>query len=592
VCWAVGAKEVDVDGTPFGRYRLIEVLGRGGMGVVWKAYDTFADRIVAIKVLAAQLSEDDEFQERFRSEALAAGRLSDPHVIPIHSYGEIDGRLYVDMRFIEGRDLQTIISDGPLSATRTVRIIEQVAKALNAAHDIGLVHRDVKPSNILLDKDDFAYLIDFGIVRDTGKKKLTGTGAPPLGTWAYMSPERMRSGEADARADIYALACVLYECLTGSQPFPGDTFESLAIAHLEDPPPRPSATQPTVPQPVDEVIATGMAKDPAQRYETTIALADAARDAITVPIGRSGLQTAQPTAAPKPRPDPASVATRYRQPRPPERTWNPTAATQGPDGPLSHAALSLPAAPSADSRTNPQTFQAPRRRRGLITAVVSAVVVLVCGVIAITGYLVLDHRRSSSAPAAQAASTPQLPPLPPNALNALLLSIDKINSAMDSSGMSAVATMTSMPDFSSRVPDRACLALAYAVQPDVYSGSGWSIMRSEIDQKPEQNAVNQAVVLFPSSQAASSFLAASAKSWTACSGRQFIIAMNGNSQVHTVGPVANTNGTLSATVTPAGTLGFCERALTVAKNVAIDVATCAGPPGAAVNIAHQIAAKV
>jgi len=196
-----------VRGTPFGRYRLVELLGRGGMGEVWRAYDTVTDRIVAIKVLPAHLFEDEEFQRRFRREAHAAARLNHPHVIPIHDYGEIDGRLYVDMRLIEGRDLQTVLDEGPLGPTRAVRIIEQVAKALNAAHKIGLVHRDVKPSNILLDEDDFAYLIDFGIARSANQPKLTSTGAP-IGTWAYMSPERMRAGEVDARADIYALACV------------------------------------------------------------------------------------------------------------------------------------------------------------------------------------------------------------------------------------------------------------------------------------------------------------------------------------------------------------------------------------------------
>ena len=154
-----------VEGTPFGRYRLEELLGRGGMGEVWRAFDTATDRTVAIKLLPPQLADDDTFVQRFRREAEAAARLNNPHVIPIHTYGEIDGRLYVDMRLIEGRDLQEVLAGGPLEPGRAVRIIEQVAKALHAAHKIGLVHRDVKPSNILLDEDDFAYLIDFGIAR-------------------------------------------------------------------------------------------------------------------------------------------------------------------------------------------------------------------------------------------------------------------------------------------------------------------------------------------------------------------------------------------------------------------------------------------
>src|SRR6185312_7053681 len=157
--------EAFVEGTPFGRYRLVSVLGRGGMGEVWRAHDTATDRTVAVKLLPPQLVDDDTYVQRFRREAHAAARLNSPHVIPIHDYGEIDGRLYVDMRLIEGRDLQSVLADGPLEPARAVRIIEQVAKALQAAHRVGLVHRDVKPSNILLDEDDFAYLIDFGIAR-------------------------------------------------------------------------------------------------------------------------------------------------------------------------------------------------------------------------------------------------------------------------------------------------------------------------------------------------------------------------------------------------------------------------------------------
>jgi serine/threonine protein kinase len=183
-----------VEGTPFGRYRLIEMLGRGGMGEVWRAHDTATNnRTVAIKLLPALLAQDDMFVQRFRREADAAARLNNPHIIPIHNCGEIDGRLYVDMRLIEGRDLQEVLAEGPMEPGRAVRIIEQVAKALHAAHKIGLVHRDVKPSNILLDEDDFAYLIDFGIARGADQTGLTGTGAI-IGSGHYMSPERLRAG--------------------------------------------------------------------------------------------------------------------------------------------------------------------------------------------------------------------------------------------------------------------------------------------------------------------------------------------------------------------------------------------------------------
>jgi hypothetical protein len=333
-------RECFMDGTPFGRYLLVELLGRGGMGEVWRAHDTATNRTVAIKLLPPHLAADDTFVRRFRREAETAAQLNNPHIIPIHNYGEIDGRLYVDMRLIEGRDLQTVLASGALEPGRAVPIIEQVAKALHAAHKVGLVHRDVKPSNILVDDDDFAYLIDFGIARGADETRMTGTGNV-IGSWAYMSPERLQAGQVDARTDIYALACVLYECLTGCQPYPGDTLEQQVTAHLTAPPPCPSITDPNVPVAFDSVVATGMAKQPDDRYATTVELAHAARDAITAPIPRAsgptmqapapGGQPAFSSAATGVAPDPAAAATQLRPPsQPPHPAAGP--GTQRPAG--------------------------------------------------------------------------------------------------------------------------------------------------------------------------------------------------------------------------------------------------------------------
>lgn len=273
-----------VQATSFGHYRLTNLLGSGGMGDVWRAHDTRTDRIVAVKLLPRKLANDEIFKQRFRREAHAAAQLNEPHVVPIHSYGEIDGQLYVDMRLIEGRDLQKLLTTtGPLKPARAVMIVEQVAKALYAAHNVGLVHRDVKPSNILVADYDFAYLIDFGIARGAGENTLTSIGSW-VGTPYYMAPERFRDGAVDARADIYALACVLHECLTGATPFPGLTVESQMTAHLTMPPPRPSVVLRGVPPTFDAVIAEGMAKDPDHRHQTALELATAARSATTTSI--------------------------------------------------------------------------------------------------------------------------------------------------------------------------------------------------------------------------------------------------------------------------------------------------------------------
>jgi serine/threonine protein kinase len=363
---AKGADQAD-GGTPFGRYRLIALLGRGGMGEVWRAYDTAANnRTVAIKVLPANLANDSSFVRRFRREAEAAAQLNNPHVIPIHNYGEIEGRLYVDMRLVEGRDLQEVLNAGPLEPGRAVRIIEQVARALQAAHKVGLVHRDVKPSNILVDDDDFAYLIDFGIARGADQTNLTSAG-DVIGSLHYMAPERLRAQEADARADIYALACVLYECLTGSRPFPGDSMESQMAAHLTNPPPQPS-TRHDVPAQLDMVIARGMAKNPEQRYTTTIELANAARDAITAPIqrptGRTRVAgTGQPDSA-KPGIPP------YANPPAPPWSAPPWSGPQGP-GPQGPA----PPVWATDAKGN---------RRTTVALVVGGLVILVV-VVAVVG---------------------------------------------------------------------------------------------------------------------------------------------------------------------------------------------------------------
>ncbi len=289
-----------MDATPFGQYQLQELIGRGGMGEVYRAFDTRTDRIVALKLLPTHLAKDTVFQQRFRRESQAAAGINEPHVVPIHGFGEIDERLYLDMRLIDGNNLGALLGEDdnkkPLKPAMAVSIIEQVAAALDAAHELGLIHRDVKPSNILVTKNDFAYLIDFGLARTAGQQGLTTAGST-LGTMAYMSPERFEGGEIDPRSDVYALTCVLYECLTGQKPYPVDSLEQQIAKHINAPAPKPSAIDPRLAA-FDEVVAKGMSKKPGRRYQSAGEMAAAARRASDVPVrttGRSGRHSASRT---------------------------------------------------------------------------------------------------------------------------------------------------------------------------------------------------------------------------------------------------------------------------------------------------------
>ena len=266
-------------GTTFGKYRITRLLGRGGGGTVYEAYDTGKGRTVALKILAEELSNNASFRTRFQRESQAAAVLQEPHVIPIHDWGEIDGSLYIDMRLVQGDTLLDLIAEGPLEPARAVAIIGQVGDALDAAHAAGLIHRDVKPQNIIVTPADFVYLVDFGIAEAKGDARLTTAGTR-IGTLNYMAPERFKDSVSTPAVDVYSLACVLYEALTGDAPFDGDNLEHLVAAHIASPPPRPSLANLRVPAALDDVVARGMAKHPDDRYGTAGALGRAAHRAL------------------------------------------------------------------------------------------------------------------------------------------------------------------------------------------------------------------------------------------------------------------------------------------------------------------------
>ena len=266
-------------GTTFGKYTLSRLLGKGGMGEVYEAYDTDKERTIALKILADEYSQNATFRERFQRESRAAAILQEPHVIPIHDWGEIDGHLYIDMRLVQGETLDDLLAAGPLPPQRAVTIVRQISAALDAAHATGLIHRDVKPQNIIVTGDDFAYLVDFGIAAATGDSRLTTAGTK-IGTLNYMAPERFTDQPVTPAVDVYSLACVLYESLTGEAPYAGDSLQHLLAAHITLPPPRPSEADPGVAAAFDDVVARGMAKDPDDRYGSAGGLGRAAQRAL------------------------------------------------------------------------------------------------------------------------------------------------------------------------------------------------------------------------------------------------------------------------------------------------------------------------
>ena len=288
----------------FGPYRLESLLGRGGMGEVYRAYDTVKERTVAVKLLPVGLASDTGYQARFRRESQVAARLREPHIIPIHDFGEINGQLFIDMRLVDGLDLGSLLrKEGPLDPARAVHVVGQVGAALDAAHAENLIHRDVKPSNVIVagtGADEFAYLIDFGIVHNS--LDTTATSDRVLGSPAYTAPERLQpvlGADAFQRAvDIYALGCLLHELLTGQLPFPCENNLAMMFAHLNTPPPRPSTIRPGLPPGLDDVVTRALAKDPRHRHPSAGALAAAARAALATPRQHIPAPAANPTARP------------------------------------------------------------------------------------------------------------------------------------------------------------------------------------------------------------------------------------------------------------------------------------------------------
>src|SRR5919204_496655 len=270
-------------GTELAGYRIERVLGHGGMSVVYLAHDPRLKRKVALKVLAPELAEDESFRVRFLRESQLAASLDHPNVVPVYEAGEVDGLLYIAMRYVVGTDLKALLrAEGALAPERALVLVGQVASALDAAHERGLVHRDVKPSNVLLTGrpgQEHCYLADFGLSTSASDRSVADA-RQIVGTIDYVAPEQIRGAEVDGRADVYSLACLLYECLVGEVPFRRASDVAVIYAHLEEPAPKASERAPTLSTAVDAVLERGTAKLPDERWQTSAALVEAARAAL------------------------------------------------------------------------------------------------------------------------------------------------------------------------------------------------------------------------------------------------------------------------------------------------------------------------
>jgi serine/threonine protein kinase len=469
-----GVTTLSVDSQPdpdirIAGYRIEALVGRGGMGEVYRAVQLSLGRRVALKVLAPKLADDQVFRRRFLRESRVAASIDHPSIIPIYETGEEGGLLYIAMRYVDGMDLATLLrQEGRLAPARALAIMAQVASALDAAHARGLVHRDVKPANVLLAAgphggDGHCYLCDFGLIKQVGTEEaqsaLTATDQF-VGTIPYVSPEQIEGRALDGRADLYSLGCMLFHCLTGTVPFRGPTDVEVVFAHLREPPPPVSARAPDLPRSMDAIIARAMAKSPEDRWPTCSSLIDAL--AAQVPSGsrapspdddatrsmvmppppharpgappaRPGTPPAQPGAAPVRRPPPLAPAGREppgpdRAPTGPDRAGTgagseatgpdpaPTAPHPAPrpvPPPAPHPAPPPAAYPDPHTAPPPAARPAPRpvaarggRRRGRGWLVVLAVIAVPAGAYFAATQLFPEDGPGAAAPTVAATSSP------------------------------------------------------------------------------------------------------------------------------------------------------------------------------------------
>jgi serine/threonine protein kinase len=377
-------------GSTFAGYRITGVIGRGGMSIVYEAEHVQLGRTLALKLLAPSLAMDESFRERFIRESRIAASLDHPNVVQIYDAGESDGVLYIAMRHIAGTDVRTLLQQkGPLGLGQTLFILEQVASALDAAHERGLVHRDIKPANILVAQpSERAFLTDFGVAKEITGRGLTKTGYF-IGTFEYAAPEQIEGKTVDGRTDLYALGCVLYECLSGEAPFGAETEGSIIHAHLVEPPPKLTAKRPDLPPGLNAVITQAMAKSKDDRYATAGDMVSAVRAVALEGSGAPATSPARPVSIP---------------PAAPETILAPSE----PPAPAESVAPAAPPPPAPPPR-EPRTVEMTMRRLALVGA--GLLLLLVAAVVA--AVLLAGGDDSSTSPGAVPPTSPPTAPPPP-----------------------------------------------------------------------------------------------------------------------------------------------------------------------------------
>lgn len=576
-------------------YRIERIIGAGGMGTVYLAQNLDLPRRDALKVLSAELSHSDEFRARFIREADVASRLQHPNVVSIYSRGETDdGQLWIAMQYVDGTDADDALRAGKMTPKRALRIVGEVAQALDYAHNHNVVHRDVKPANFLLSRDgggpERVLLGDFGIARAIDDVGLTVTGSV-IATMAYAAPEVLAGRPFDGRADVYSLGCSLFRLLTGKTPFAGAAANGPAavmMAHLHKPPPRVTDRVSGLPPAMDSVIRIALAKDPAQRFGSATELASAAAAALHNQPTPEAVLRAVPTAEVSSYPSPADSG-----------WWRPPAGTRTLLATPGGSAVPLPSPPHPPAGP-------PRRRRAWVIGTLAAVILLAAGGVTVFRRSSVTAQQDSVTASASAttSTTTSATPAPRvlvSALAGLLVPIDEIRQLMGDPGLQVAESAQRPFDLSPYLTDKDCLGAYGPAQTAVYAKSGFMGVEQQAINDPadasQLNNVAQAVIAFLTADQAAGAVSEQVGQWQQCANRTTSLNLPDRTPARlTFGApstVADNVHALTLHVESNPPQQHCQRALTVRNNVVVDISSCSATlTNPAVPIANLIAGKV